>query len=215
MSGRAVYMITNKVNNKRYIGRSKDPRRRFARHCNRRESLISKSILKHGKENFDFEILGWYEDSIKEEIEMIKFYDSLVPNGYNIRHGGEDPPTHIGEDNPNSTLVSEQVNKVQHDLVHSHHMTPGAIRDKHSITVDQYRHINEGGSWRKEGLTYPLRPSENEINSQKADRVIHLLKTTSMTQKEIGYQVGWKRSTVTMINIGNNHFRENEAYPIR
>ena len=57
--------------------------------------------------------------------------------------------------------------------------------------------------------------TEYFINEWKADKVIELLKTTTLTQKEIGKQVGWNRSAVTMINIGENHFRENEKYPIR
>ena len=47
------------------------------------------------------------------------------------------------------------------------------------------------------------------------DKVIQLLKETEMSQKDIGKEVGWNRSAVTMINIGKNHFDPNEQYPIR
>ena len=36
-----------------------------------------------------------------------------------------------------------------------------------------------------------------------------------MSQKEIGQEVGWNRSAITMINIGKNHRQENLDYPIR
>ena len=45
--------------------------------------------------------------------------------------------------------------------------------------------------------------------------VIELLKNTKMSQKEIGQEVGWNRSAITMINIGKNHRQENLDYPIR
>ena len=49
----------------------------------------------------------------------------------------------------------------------------------------------------------------------KALKVIELLKNTKMSQKEIGQEVGWNRSAITMINIGKNHHQENLDYPIR
>ena len=36
-----------------------------------------------------------------------------------------------------------------------------------------------------------------------------------MSKKEIGQEVGWNRSAITMINIGKNHHQENLDYPIR
>jgi len=42
-----------------------------------------------------------------------------------------------------------------------------------------------------------------------------MLKNTKLLQKEIGKIVGWNRSAITMINIGQNHHRDNINYPIR
>ena len=72
-----------------------------------------------------------------------------------------------------------------------------------------------GNSWKDENLSYPLRPTEKEINELKAKKVIELLKNTKLTQKEIGQEVGWNRSAVTMINIGKNHHQSDLEYPIR
>lgn len=90
-----------------------------------------------------------------------------------------------------------------------------SITKKYNVSRDLVRHINEGNSWKKEEIIYPIRPSELWINEQKALKVIDLLKNTTLTQKEIGLQVGWNRSAITMINIGKNHRQDNIEYPIR
>lgn len=72
---KAIYKIENKINHKIYIGQSNDPERRWREHCHRREkytSLLERAINKYGKENFIFEILGWFEDYNEKEKEYIQ-----------------------------------------------------------------------------------------------------------------------------------------------
>ena len=72
---KAIYKIENKINHKIYIGQSNDPNRRFIEHCEKNlkyRSLVHDAIIKYGKENFSFEILGWYEDYNEKEIEFIQ-----------------------------------------------------------------------------------------------------------------------------------------------
>ena len=54
-----VYKITNKLNNKIYIGQSVNIERRWKEHIcdNRKNSLIHLAIQKYGKDNFDFEVI--------------------------------------------------------------------------------------------------------------------------------------------------------------
>ena len=76
--------------------------RRFVAHCYKHEnykSLINDAINKYGKDNFDFKIIGWFEDYNEKEKYYIKYYHSLAPYGYNIARGGEEPPVKYGEDN--------------------------------------------------------------------------------------------------------------------
>lgn len=47
-------------------------------------SLINSAIKKYGKENFSFEILEYAENYNEREKFWIKYYNSKVPNGYNI-----------------------------------------------------------------------------------------------------------------------------------
>lgn len=89
---KAIYKIENKINHKIYIGQSIAPERRWKEHCRRNEkykSLIGDAIRKYGAENFEFEILGWYEDYNDKEKQFIAEYRCLAPYGYNIALDGE------------------------------------------------------------------------------------------------------------------------------
>lgn len=218
---KAIYKIENKINHKIYIGQSKDPYERFKTHCRachgkkgNDNSLLSKAIQKYGRQNFSLEILGWFEDYNEKEKYYISYYKSQVPNGYNIQAGGEDPSHYYGEQNPISKLKADTVKKVQKELL-DFKIPRKQIKKKYHLTEDMIRHIIEGNSWHDENLSYPLRPSEKSLNKQRVDKVKDLLKNTKINQKEIGRIVGWNRSAVTMINIGKNHYDENEDYPLR
>lgn len=215
---KAIYKITNKINGKIYIGQSNDPTARWRDHIigygNNKISLIHRAIQKYGEKNFTFEILGWFEDYNEKEKYYIHFYKSLAPYGYNIQVGGEEPPHYSGEQNQNAKISNNMAKKIQEQALDWN--IPGkTIVKSNKITWDIFRHIIKGESWYREDLTYPLRPTEKELNELKADRVIELLQNTTLSQKEIAKQVGWGRSAITMINIGKNHFRENLSYPIR
>ena len=214
---KAIYKIKNKINHKVYIGQSNDPNRRFREHCTKSEecnSLIHRAIVKYGVENFELSILGWFEDYNEKEKFYIQKYRSITPYGYNIAIGGEDPPHKRFEENSNAKLKNEEAFAIQQELM-DWSIRRNQIKKKYKITENIIRHINEGTSWYREDLTYPLRPTEKELDNKRAEKVIDLLKNTKLTQKEIGQQVGWNRSAVTMINIGKNHHQPDIDYPIR
>lgn len=111
-----VYMITNLINDKKYIGQSINPKKRFQSHCEYRKtnnkkyvSLISQAIQKYGKENFKLSILYFGEDYNEKEKDFIQKYDTLTPNGYNIMEGGENPPVLKGENSAIGVLTEKEV----------------------------------------------------------------------------------------------------------
>lgn len=90
----SIYMWTNRVNSKRYIGKChRDVIKRRRDHIRGKGSkLLKRAIDKYGIDNFDFEILhdGILDDFLSGyEIEAIRKYKSKVPNGYNLTDGGE------------------------------------------------------------------------------------------------------------------------------
>jgi len=98
-----IYKITNTVSGKCYVGETtcKDPEERWRRH---KETIkrgkgcpaLRDAVNKYGVDKFTFEVIR--ECSLEErfdiERDLIKEYNSQVPNGYNILlGGGEGRPT--------------------------------------------------------------------------------------------------------------------------
>lgn len=93
-----IYKITNIISKKCYIGETKktNPEIRWNEHKRKIEKgigcpALQDAVKKYGIENFKFEVLiiCFDEDRYKFEIEYIKKYNSIVPNGYNLTKGGE------------------------------------------------------------------------------------------------------------------------------
>lgn len=87
-----IYKITNTINNKSYIGKSKNILMRIKNHienCSNMELL--NDIIKYGIENFTFQILELYRNGKlnKSEYYYIKLYDT-INNGYNVYNGTVD-----------------------------------------------------------------------------------------------------------------------------
>jgi group I intron endonuclease len=88
-----IYKITNKIDSKIYIGQTKnDLEERWKQHRRKNSNCryISYAFKKYGIDNFKFELICISFDEKLDEIEKyyIKKFDCLVPNGYNLREGG-------------------------------------------------------------------------------------------------------------------------------
>jgi group I intron endonuclease len=92
-----IYIITNIINNKIYIGQTVNPKDRWSTH--RKESIWNKqgtnshlynAMKMYGKENFSFEVIFIYE-TLKEANNAETFFIkelNTIENGYNISKGG-------------------------------------------------------------------------------------------------------------------------------
>jgi group I intron endonuclease len=91
-----IYKVTNTLNGKIYIGFTSNfsSRKRLHKHTalNGKNHIFHNSIRKHGWDNFDWAIL--YQSKYKEhtlvvmEQYFITEYNSMTPNGYNMKLGG-------------------------------------------------------------------------------------------------------------------------------
>lgn len=96
-----VYLITNLVNYKKYIGfTSKGYKNRFAEHLKESDGnskrYLCKAIRKYGKDNFDVQLIETvdsYEKAIEKEKQYIEVYNTFAHQkdnwGYNATLGGE------------------------------------------------------------------------------------------------------------------------------
>ena len=111
-----VYKIINNINGKVYIGITNNYKKRWSNEKTlpkdpNKQQVIQKAIAKYGKENFSFFVLYSnlnIEEASELEKKLIKEYNSLVPNGYNVDKDGEYHPNlkpRYGEQNGKAILT--------------------------------------------------------------------------------------------------------------
>lgn len=86
-----IYKIENLINHKIYIGQSIEIERRLQKHKTIKDDLyIHRAIQKYGVKNFSFDIIQKCSQKQLDEkqIYWIQYYNSLIPNGYNMIPGG-------------------------------------------------------------------------------------------------------------------------------
>lgn len=99
-----IYLITNKINKKQYIGQTKQKLKyRWNQHirtierCDEFYMILHRAMYKYGVENFDFieleNICTNSEEELRnqlnqKEVDYINKYNTLKPNGYNMTRGG-------------------------------------------------------------------------------------------------------------------------------
>jgi group I intron endonuclease len=116
-----IYTITNKTNNKTYVGQTvRELDTRWKDHLKKGSNCryLKSAINKYGVENFVFKLVCITFDNMLDdmEIQYIQKYDCLVPNGYNLRLGGNSG-THNAE---TKQKISETLKlRYDNDIIHS------------------------------------------------------------------------------------------------
>lgn len=88
-----IYKITNKITKQSYIGQTiMDLDERWRQHCKSNSNCryLKSSLKKYGVDTFEFKLICicFDNDLDKYECFYMNKYDTLVPNGYNLREGG-------------------------------------------------------------------------------------------------------------------------------
>jgi group I intron endonuclease len=209
-----IYKITNKINNKIYIGKSKDPDKRFKRHLYVSEhpntgpnqfQPIHAALAKYGSNNFNLEIIDecMLEGEIfDKEIYWISYYKSNMkkyPNiGYNLTDGGE------GHSGLSPSLATRKKisqansgeNNGMFDNTHSHktreQMSKSqSFRSNRDPLSDEHKQKNREAALKQDkSYRIPL-----EIKEQ----VVPLYNSGKFTKKQIADKLGLKYNSVVKI----------------
>ena len=218
-----IYIITNTINKKVYIGQTNDPKRREREHFsfgyikNKEEiKVLYSAMLKYGIQNFNFSIIeGPIENYNEREKFWIKYYNSLLPNGYNMTEGGEEPPILCGEDHPMCTHLAEEIKQIQQQLKENKKSIL-EIAQEFNYNTSSINRINQGQLWYNEELAYPIRiENTKQFKQERMESIVQDLLYTNLTQKQIAEKYLISRTTVTAINRGQNFKQVNIDYPIR
>ena len=157
-----IYVITNNVNGKQYIGLSKNCLKRWADHYSKAytskkeddiNKVLYKAMRKYGRENFSFRILEeCSEEQLQEReiywIDQLKTYD----NGYNETRGGElsgPKSIHLGEDHGMAKLTEEEViqcRKWYSEGQESHKIWKEYFQEK--ISYSGFQRMWHGQTWK-------------------------------------------------------------------
>lgn len=159
-----IYKITNLINNKIYIGQSRNIAQRWKSHRNpyRHKEYSSyplyRAINKYGLDNFSFEIIEECLDSDLNEREKywIQHYHSNSSDfGYNQTSGGDG-------NNAGNKLNLELVEEIT-NLLLEHNYTETQIAEMYNVTIYTIRDINVGRSWIRSDISYPICKSKQWV----------------------------------------------------
>lgn len=144
-----IYKITNKINNKCYVGQSNDIQRRFKEHIwagDKTRILLDKAIKKYGKENFTYEILE--ECSLEELNEKEEYWIkkcNAVEEGYNLSSGGTQQS--VGSNNGRSKLTEEDIRIIR--TAYANHEKQSKVYElfKDKVTFNTFQAAWQGRTW--------------------------------------------------------------------
>lgn len=162
-----IYQFKNKINNKIYIGQSKDIEYRYKRHIydakNGATTLLHAAIRKYGIENFTFTILEEcnIEELNEREIFYIQKFNSLMPNGYNMQTGGQNRKAQP------YFYFTEQDIVVIYDLLKDTELSYVDIGNIYGVTSAMIKHINYGEQYVQNEVCYPIRLEQQSKNIQR------------------------------------------------
>lgn len=220
-----IYLITNLINNKVYVGQSNDIHRRYTEHLrsgqpdkyahkNERDinTPIHKAMQKYGIDNFALTILEECKEEELNEKEKywIKYYQSNnKEKGYNLTEGGQETIGAKGENHSQAKLTQDQVNEIK-KLLKDNLLTMTEIMNIYGVSKAAICLINRGKTWKDENEQYPLRPTDyglRGIKNKKAqftdDQIMEMRKKYSegLKPKEIMSQYDTITSENTMYSI--------------
>lgn len=152
-----IYMIVNKLNNKKYIGQSRNIFKRWYEHYNEAikdrdndNSVLHAAIRVDGIENFEFHIIELCEVAELDEREKfyISLYETSIKNGgYNIADGGH-VPDNVGEKNSSSKLTEKDVYYIRE--MYKNRKTKKEVYDEFSniISINTFSDVWIGKTWK-------------------------------------------------------------------
>lgn len=149
-----IYKITNKQNNKSYVGQSIVIEERWDRHKysmsykDKQHLPLYRALNKYGINNFEFSILEECqpEELNDKEIFWIKKLNTLLPNGYNCHEGGN---------GGNHIIIPEYVINITNDLL-SNNYTREELSKKYNVALTTISSINTGKHWYRDDIKYPI-----------------------------------------------------------
>ena len=209
-----VYIVTNKINGKVYIGQTNNLHRRWQehKHDKRNNHPLHLAIKKYGAENFEMKSLYYGPNYDMVEEDYITLYNTNNPEfGYNISMGGQ---SQKGSHNNASNLSENDVWEIMCELMYGRY-SQKEIAELFGVKSSTISNINSGYTYHKDGANYPLREDNISKVRKFSKNVIKDLKESSLEIDDICEKYGLMRYQVLNINKGKTYREPDIIYPIR
>lgn len=173
---------------------------------------LSRAIRKYGADAFTVVIL---EDDIPEElidereVYWIAFYNTYKDAScYNQNMGGNG-------NNKTFKFTDEEISFAKEKIKEG--MPFNDIAKLTGMSVVYLSELNKGRRRASKDEEYPLYhfTQGRKLTEEQVDKIIDMLMNTDYTQQQIADRCNTKQGSVTQINRGKTHRRENISYPIR
>ena len=204
-----IYKITNKINGKVYIGKSKNIEKRFTQHKYGLNNNSNHNIHfqnawnKYGEENFEFEIIHLCDKKYLDDLEIyyIYHYNSYESDyGYNYTLGGEGgelseeykAQIKINSKFKNATLTENDVRTIKlllyclmdrHEIANIFNVKINVI--KSIAEISNYSYVSEELNDSIKGLKRKLLDERNDMVFNLYDkgyRIIDIVKELDLTK---------------------------------
>lgn len=213
-----IYIIKNDINEKVYIGQAVNTLNRWYHHLsdarkNKKYSIIDRAINKYGKEHFYYEIIeSQIENYNEREQYWIKYYNSRVPNGYNIAVGGKGIGN--GIDALTSSIKDKETLESIIDTIIQTDLSLRKIANIYNVGYSTVFEINNGTAYYNENLKYPLR--ENRLSDEKFKQLVYSLKYEhDKNLNDLSKEYKLDKSCISEINQGTSYHKDWLEYPLR
>jgi len=192
---RGIYILTNRINNKQYVGQSIKLKKRIANHLAgySGSTYIAKAIKKHGKKNFNVQIIKYPHISPQALDAVEQWYiaklRTLAPNGYNLTIGGETHTKYSPEASKNISKGNTGKKRGPHSPEHRAKIAQSLKGRKHSKERIQKMSKNRKGKLTGKdnpnyGKTMPKEQREKISNSLKGEKAPNYGKKLSKETRE-------------------------------
>lgn len=226
-----VYLIHNIINNKVYVGKTKNLKKRWASHISLAKNkatnqYIHRAIRKYGVNNFIFsiiQVLNTEHEYNQAEMYWIKYFNSNNLNyGYNLTQGGDGSSgreqTKITRAKISKTKKGKMIGKDNpfYGKTHSE-KTKNEISRKNtglakSDLFKEYKKISMSGAnnhfYGKQHTTETIKKISGEnsksakLTSEQVLEIISLFKSGQYTQKQIGIMYNISQQQISRIITG-------------
>jgi predicted GIY-YIG superfamily endonuclease len=204
----SIYCFTNLLNNKSYIGLTKDLKARRYSHLKQAsygsQCAFHRAIRKYGIDNFSFVVLetcGSLEEANEAESFYISLFRTMTPNGYNLTGGGEYPNLSeeflqkISGDNANnkkitSAIASQLYDEYQNDVTISTY----DLSRKYGIVDTMINNIIHKKAWKSANKTKPDIDFSLRIKNQCSDKSKNKRITSAIAREVYQYRLNNKCS---------------------